>query len=220
MELTPPGRNVLRGFGPRRVRHRRQLGMTLMELLVTMSILATIVGSIAGAFTIGFHVLNPANAPARLTGNNDLIAFEQVIGADINRAVCLAAPGQQTIPTGGCQTTTLTACRSGFLLCLAWYIPGSTTCHTVTYSRMASGTILRSDSAATSSRVGTGSLSLAVAWNAVPTTTSAYRWTSQVVVTLTQQGARVAKPQTTTIYLAPLATDPLSPAVPGASIPC
>jgi prepilin-type N-terminal cleavage/methylation domain-containing protein len=235
MGLTPSRRPGRRAYRPQRIRHSRQLGMTLMELLVTMTILATIVGSIAGAFAIGFHILNPANAPARLTGNNDLIAFEQVIGADVNRAVCLASsgpPAQTAIPTGGCTNSVQknpSTCGSpfssgnptGYLLCLAWYVPGTTTCDTVTYAQMAgSGVILRSDSAGNSSRVGTGGLLLSAAWTAAPTTTNAYQWTSQVVVTLTQQGARVAKPQTTTIYLEPLVADPLSPAVPGASIPC
>jgi prepilin-type N-terminal cleavage/methylation domain-containing protein len=212
-----------------------QLGMTLMELLVTMTILATIVGSIAGAFAIGFHVLNPGGAPARLTGNNDLIAFEQQIGADVNRAVCLASAGpptQTSIPSGGCTKSVRKspstcgapfsgANPAGYRLCLAWFVAGSATCHTVTYSQMpSSGVILRSDSSGTSSRVGTGGLLLAATWTALATTTNAYMWTNQVVVTVTQQGARVVTPQTTTFYLAPLVADPLSPAVPGASTPC
>jgi hypothetical protein len=209
--------------------------MTLIELLVTLTILATIVGSIAGAFAIGFHVLNPGAAPAQLAGNNDLIAFEQVIGADINRAVCLASPGppaQTPIPTGGCtnsvQNKPLSTCGTGYLLCLAWYVPGSTTCHTVTYSQMASGVLLRTDlstdptagSSTTSARLGTGGLSLTATWTPTATTTSAYEWTLHVKVAVTQQGARVVTPETSTFYLAPLVTDPLSPAVPGASIPC
>jgi hypothetical protein len=209
--------------------------MTLMELLVTMTILATIVGSIAGAFAIGFHILNPGGAPARLIGNNDLIAFEQQIGADVNRAVCLASPGppaQTAIPTGGCtksvQKTPSTcgapysaANPTGYRLCLAWYIPGSATCHTVTYSQLpSSGVISRTDSRGGSSRIGTGGLLLAATWVAAATTTNAYQWTKQVIVTVTQQGARVVTPQTATFYLAPLAADPLSAAVPGASTPC
>jgi hypothetical protein len=215
--------------------------MTLIELLVTMTILATIAGSIAGAFAIGFRVLNPGAAPAKLTGSNDLIAFEQQIGADINRAVCLASPGppsQTAIPTGGCANSvqkTPSTCGApfsianptGYLLCLAWYVPSSpgSGCHTVTYSQMGSGVILRTDndpadSLRSSSRLGTGALSLAATWTPAVTTTSAYQWTSQVKVALTQQGAKVLTPEATTFYLAPLVADPLSPAVPGTSIPC
>ena len=206
--------------------------MTLVELLVTLTILATIVGSIAGAVAIGFHVLNPGAAPAQLTGNNDLIAFEQVIGADINRAVCLASPGppaQTAIPTGGCANSVeknpSTCYPAGYRLCLAWYVPGTLTCHTVTYSQISgSGVIIRTDipsnSAATSARVGTGGLSLTATWTPTATTTSPYKWTLQVKVAVTQQGARVVTPEATTFYLAPLVADPLSPAVPGTSIPC
>jgi hypothetical protein len=207
--------------------------MTLIELLVTLTILATIVGSIAGAFAIGFQVLNPGSAPARLIGNNDLIAFEQQIGADVNRAVCLSAPGQQAIPftppsTLGCRASTFALCTSGYLLCLAWYVAGSTTCHTVTYSQTPSSGVLlrtdRTDSTASSSRVGTGGLLLTATWTAAVTTASppgkTYQWTNQVIVTVTQQGARVVTPQTTRFYLAPLVADPLSAAVPAASTPC
>jgi hypothetical protein len=208
--------------------------MTLIELLVTMTILATIVGSIGGAFAIGFRVLGPGSAPAQLTGNNDLIAFEQQIGADINRAVCLASPGppaQTAIPTGGCKNSIQnspstcgapfsSANPTGYLLCLAWYVPGSA-CHTITYSQMtASGVILRADSSGPSSRIGTGGLSLAATWTPTATTTNAYQWALQVKVAVTQQGKAVVTPEKTTFYLAPLVTDPLSPAVPGASIPC
>jgi prepilin-type N-terminal cleavage/methylation domain-containing protein len=242
MELTPVLSHARRDSGPRRGRLRHQLGMTLIELLVTMTILATITGSIAGAFAIGFHVLNPGAAPAKLTGNNDLIAFEQQIGADINQAVCLASPGppgssaQTPIPTGGCTNSVQknpstcgapfsTANPTGYLLCLAWYVPGSTTCHTVTYSQMASsGVILRTDTptglTGTSARLGTGGLSLAATWTPTATTTNAYQWTLQVKVAVTQQGANVVTPEATTFYLAPLVADPLSPAVPGTSIPC
>lgn len=209
--------------------------MTLVELLVSMAILATIVGSIAGTFAIGFRVLGPGSAPAQLTGNNDLIAFEQRIGADVNRAVCLAAPAQTAIPTSGCsqsvQRSPSSTCGvpysgaspTGYRLCLAWYVPGSV-CHTVTYSQMVgSEVIVRTDSfgsTSSSSRIGTGGLSLAAAWIPAVTTTNAYQWTARVVVSVMQRGARVVMPEKTTFYLAPLVADPLSPAVPGTSIPC
>jgi prepilin-type N-terminal cleavage/methylation domain-containing protein len=241
MELNPRRRAIKLQAHSRRARHSSQLGMTLMELLVTVTILGTIVASLAGAFAIGFHVLNAGAAPAQLTGNNDLIAFEQQIGADINRAVCLASPGPPTqtpIPTGGCTKSVQkspSTCGSpfsggnptGYRLCLAWYVAGSTTCHTVTYSQQpSSGVILRTDSAGNPARVGTGGLLLTATWVASSTTTptppaaSAYQWTTQVIVTIKQQGARVVTPEMTTFYLAPLIADPLSPAVPGASIPC
>lgn len=234
MELRRFDHSRPRGRRPGRAGRRRQLGMTLIELLVTMTILATIVGSIGGAFAIGFRVLGPGSAPAQLTGNNDLIAFEQQIGADVNRAVCLASPGppaQTAIPTGGCASSVQrnpstcgapfsTSNPTGYLLCLAWYVPGSV-CHTITYSQMAgSGVILRTDSSGPSSRIGTGGLSMVATWTPTPTTTNAYRWALQIKVAVTQQGATVVTPEKTAFYLAPLVTDPLSPAVPGTLIPC
>jgi hypothetical protein len=240
MELRPPRHAGRAGRALRREGFRGQIGTTLIELLVTLTILGTIVASIGGAFAIGFHVLNPGAAAARLTGSNDLIAFEQQIGADINRAVCLAAPGppvQTPIPTGGCANSVQknpstcgapfsNANPTGYLLCLAWYVPGSATCNTVTYAQMAGyGVILRTDSSGSSSRLGTGGLSLTATWTPAATTTNGYLWTGQVAVTVTQlnvtqQGALVLSPVKTKFNLAPLVADPLSPAVPGGSIPC
>lgn len=196
-----------------------------------MAILGAIGASIAGAFAIGFRTLGPGGAQAKLTGSNDLIAFEQQIGADVGRAVCLAAPNQTSIPTTGCTASvskpnaSTCGASSTYLLCLAWYVPGTQVCHTVTYSQqIGTGVILRRDlTTTTSARVGTGSLNLTATWTPSATTTSTYKWTNQVAITATQVNSRIRAPQqpsSTTFYLVPLAADPLSPAVAGGTIPC
>jgi prepilin-type N-terminal cleavage/methylation domain-containing protein len=233
MELNRRARCNRGHAGPSaRRRYRGQHGFTVTELLVSLAILGAIGASIAGAFAIGFKTLGPGGAQAKLTGSNDLIAFEQQIGADVARAVCLAAPSQTPIPTTGCTssvnkvTGTGSTCGAAntYQLCLAWYVPGTVTCHTVTYSQSATGVVLRRDSTtSTSTRVGTGSLALSATWTPAPTTNNAYKWTTQVAVTATQVDSRIKLPQkaaSTTFDLVPLAADPLSPSVPGGTIPC
>lgn len=214
--------------GPRP--HRRgERGLTLTELLVVIAILAIIGGSLAGAFGIGLRLLAPTGAQATLTGNADSLAFEQQIGADLARADCLAAPAMQAVPTGGCQRSVQdmpSSCTpSGYVLCLAWYVPGSA-CHTVTYWQQPNGTIVRSDLSTSNNttRIATGGLKIAATWTPAPTSNGDYQWTKQVQITITQQGIPGApaatRPASTTFQLVPLAADPLSPALPGGSSPC
>jgi prepilin-type N-terminal cleavage/methylation domain-containing protein len=219
---TPVGR-------PPRPRRRGERGLTLTELLVVLAILAIIGGSLAGAFGIGLRLLAPTGAQATLTGNADSLAFEQQIGADVARADCLAAPGMQAVPTGGCQRSVQnspSSCApSGYSLCLAWYVPGSA-CHTVTYWQQPNGTIARSDLGTSNqtTRIATGGLTIAATWTPAPTSNGNYQWTKQVTITITQQGIPGApaatRPATTTFQLVPLAADPLSSALPGGSSPC
>ncbi len=104
--------------------------MTLIELLVSLAILAIISGTLATAFYVGFRVLGTTGAQARFVGDNDLMAFEQQIGADVNRAVCLKSPqvsNPAVIPSGGCTSSvaaSTSTCQPGALLCLAWYSRG------------------------------------------------------------------------------------------------
>jgi prepilin-type N-terminal cleavage/methylation domain-containing protein len=218
----------------KRHRLRSQLGLTLSELIVAMAVLSIIAGSIAGAFGIGLRLIGPTGAPARLTGNSDLLAFEQQIGADIARADCLRAPGQTSIPSPSTTVCTLSVqaspstCGSGYSLCLAWWVPGSV-CHTVTYSQQSNGAVVRSDVTPTSNtpaRIATGGLTIAATWT--PTSTSnnipSYKWAKAVQIIVTQQGIAgapaVKQPVTTTFQLVPLTADPLSPVLPGGTSPC
>ena len=215
-------------------------GMTLVEVLVSLVILIVVAASVAGAFAIGFRTVGTAHAQARFAGDNDLIQFEEQLGRDINRAVCLKATGQTAIPTGGC---TMSAMKSGsstcgadgtYSLCLAWYQAGSSTCHTIVY-KPATGIarVARTDyNSATGTtsvvQISTDNYAITASWTPTVTSTSAsggnaaYKWTNQVTVSFAQSSASAAKPVTTPPLLSwsPLSADPLSPAIPGGSVPC
>ena len=210
-----------------RARRRSEFGLTLTELLVSIIILAVIGGSIAGAFSIGLRVLGNGQSQARLAGSHGILSFEQQLGGDIARAVCLSAPTQPSLPSGGCAGSTQkspTTCGAGYVLCLAYVVPGSTpaTCHTVTYSRLSDNSLARTDS--TSAGVGRFTT---VAFTVTPvvfstTTLNGYTWVSQVKVTITQvatPGAPIAQPAAATFQAAPLVADPASP-VSGGTTPC
>ena len=239
MELTrihmrPRDRQATQARRPSRPRHRSAAGLTLIELLVAVSILAMIGAALGGAFAIGLRALGPGGTQERLAGSHDLLAFEQQISADVARADCLAAPGQTTIPTGGCGASVQRApstCGTAYLLCMAWYQPGSASCHTVVYSLQRDQTLLRTDIAfaggtpttGSSTRVSINPVRVTATWTAQATTTASYRWTYAVSVKVTQRGAPGAplvNPATATFVLTPLAVDPLSPVLPGGSQAC
>jgi hypothetical protein len=202
-----------------------------------MVILTVIGASIGGAFAVGFHVLGTGGDQVTLTGSHDLIAFEQQLGADIARAQCLAATGtppsgygQQPIPrnssgANGCQSSvyaTPTTCQSGYLLCLAWYSPASSVCHTVTY-REGAGSILRIDSVAgTTQRISTGDLSVAAGWSTT-STAQGNTWTNLVAVEVDQLGIAGIVPSKlvkTTFRVVPLSDDPVALPPGSATPPC
>jgi prepilin-type N-terminal cleavage/methylation domain-containing protein len=224
-------RRLSRASPGRRSKRSGQLGFTLIEVVVSVAILATIAGSIGAAFAIGFRTLGNGEAQAKLVGDNDVIALEQQIGADVNRAVCLADPndGQTSIPSpNGCLNSINksggSTCGASYVLCLAWYAPGSS-CHTVTYvQQVGSGNIVRIDSAPGSTtnttRVGTGGLSISVSWTPASTTTASYFWTKQVALKVTQKNPVAVSPVTVKNFaLTPLAADPMSAAL-GGTNPC
>lgn len=196
--------------------------MTLTEFLVVIVVLGVIGGSIAGGFSIGLKILSPGGAQAKLTDSHDLISFEQQIGGDVARAVCLAAPSQTTLPSGGCTASVPSTCASGYRICLAYYVPGVNTCHVITYSQPAGFTyVVRKDQATgTAARFTTGGLAVTASWSAVATTNNGYTWTRQVVVDVTPVAAPGQPPVATASYhLVPLVADPKSP-VSGGTSPC
>lgn len=211
-----------------RRRHEGQLGLTLIELLVSMTILAIIGGSIAGAFAIGFVTLSPTGAQAKLVGNHDLLAFEQQIGADVARADCLAFPGVAIpSPCGSGKTGFPSKCQSGYLLCVAWYDPDPTLmnapCHTVTYSD-SGAFVQRSDDHGAPERISTGDLTLAISsWKS--TVINGYTWASQLTLKASQKSAAGAptpraNPAIASYVLVPLVADPNSPVLPAGTSPC
>ena len=228
------------GRATHRARRRGENGLTLIELLVALAILGLIATSIAGAFLVGLHVVGNRGDQVSLKGNNDLLAFEQQLGKDIARADCLRASGtppvgfgQQPIPAYsggavGCQSSVYhsptSTCQTGYLLCLAWYAPGTLTCDTVTYLE-GSGFIMRSDSVTgTQQRVSTGDLHVAAGWSPVTTPAPGHNtWTNLVVVQVDQlvalSGIPPSKLASTTFRTVPRSDDPLAQLA-GATVPC
>lgn len=140
--------------------HAAQSGFTLIEVLISIAILAIISGAIAGAFAITFKALAPGAAKDRLASSNDLSVLEQMLGRDGARAACVTAPdlttgtyhvygqtGVRTDPTnngtcnaqtgyGGYGNAALSACTTApyATLCLGWPQVSDSSCHVAVYT--------------------------------------------------------------------------------------
>lgn len=145
---------------PSRREYNTQAGFTLIEVLVSIAILAVIAGAIAGAFAITFKALAPGAAKDRIASSNDLSVLEQMLGRDGARAACVTAPdlstgtyhvygqtGARTNPTnngtcnsqtgyGGYGSSKLTPCLAPAYatLCVGWPQVSDSSCHVAVYT--------------------------------------------------------------------------------------
>jgi prepilin-type N-terminal cleavage/methylation domain-containing protein len=127
-----------------RHRHARERGLTLIEVIVSLAILAVIAGSIAAAFSVGIRVLARGGPQDRLAGAHDLATLEQVLGRDAARAACIQIQGAATVygrtsqPSGPCSTgyskAPCSAATATF--CFAWpqYVSPTWSCHVAVYT--------------------------------------------------------------------------------------
>lgn len=118
-------------------------GLTLVELLVSLAILAIIVTSIGIAFDVGIRTFGAGGAGDRTAAAQDIRLFENRLGADVARAVCLVTPANGG-PLGNCTALSFPTASSctGDYICIAFPQPSapppptSSTyfCHRVTYA--------------------------------------------------------------------------------------
>ncbi len=128
-------------MSPRRPRLRRQRGMTLVELLVSLAILAVVGVGLAAAVDAGLHTLGAGGVSDRLIGSAAAEDLEHAVGADVARAGCVVTAAGAL---GACPAAMPDFCSSGgAALCLAWPDPAGG-CDSVRYRL--GGTVLWRDS--------------------------------------------------------------------------
>ncbi len=98
---------MIRMWPPRRAR-RSELGLTLIEIIVSMVIMTAIAGVIASIYSIGIKAVSPTGPQARMLGAHDLSILEESLGQDGARASCIQIPGGTQY--GSCDKVPVTDC--------------------------------------------------------------------------------------------------------------
>jgi prepilin-type N-terminal cleavage/methylation domain-containing protein len=114
--------------------------MTLIELLVSLSILGVIGVGLTAAVDAGLHTLGAGGVPDRLRGSADAVALEQSLATDLARAGCVVTPA---VSLGACPQAMPAFCPGDTPICVAWPDPAGG-CDAVRYRL--SGTVLWRDS--------------------------------------------------------------------------
>lgn len=222
---------VSRAAGVTRAGRGGESGFTLIEVLVSIAILAIIGGALAAVFSVGLATLRPGGPQTRLLGAHDLMVLEAALGRDGARAACIQVPGGARY--GSCVNGFTKVNCSANDLCFGWpqadspqapesschaavYIAGSSTTATRTEYTVSSGTVsvVTSDLLAREEPV-----SLQVG-NVVspPPPGESYPWVRSLPITITAAG--VTKGPSQTLELHPVATDPAGASAAITGRPC
>lgn len=218
--------SATRGRGHRQ-RRRGEQGFTLIETLVSLSILA-VIGTVVGtAFSVGLKVVGRGGAGDRFSVVGDQSLLEETLGRDVARASCIEVSG----------TTTYGLCTNGFteppcnsaLLCVGWVqfpspsIGGPPTCQvavfTLSTSPQTNGQLARTEYSATTTAtpisttfVTSRSEPVTLAFTPAPQTfmvprvgAAPYPWLRSLSITVTSKTVST----TPAVYtLRPLSSDP------------
>ena len=129
---------------PARLRaRRRDAGLTLVEVIVSLFLLTIMAGAVSAAFGVGFKAFAPGQAQDRLAGAHDQERFEQNLGQDVARAACITVGNGTTYPTTGCtngfaNSSIASVCSNAdTVLCVGWPDVGESSCHVVAYTNSA-----------------------------------------------------------------------------------
>jgi prepilin-type N-terminal cleavage/methylation domain-containing protein len=205
---------------PRRGSRAGERGFTLVEVLVSMALLA-IIGTVMGAVSsVGMRaILVPGASRDRLAAASDAIGVQQLLSTDVHRATCISIPSA-TSPGlfGSCEheTSPFQGECSVSELCLEWPdLTAAGQCDVAIYS-LGAQQVSRAEWLG-----GTEAATISYPVVVTPSARSG-AWPMELEVTVTSPNARLANPPSVTLDLQPLATvawptDPVSDASSG---PC
>lgn len=221
---------MVRGTSPRRSLRGSERGLTLVEMLVVLAIVAVIAGSIGAVFSVGLQVVSATGPQARLLDAHDLQILEQDLGRDGARAACIQLPSGTHYGSCSHQFNSIapTECTSS-VLCIGWPQVSSGLCHVAAYGVGANVKAVRSEytySGGTISTISSDALARSVPVTITPGTVvpvtpagEGYTWVHALPITIA--GTMSVNPPTQTLTLQPVTSDPAGVAAALAGgVPC
>lgn len=203
-------------------RRRGETGLTLIEMIVALAIVAIMAGALGAIFSVGLITLKPNGTTDRLAGANDFSVLEQQLGRDGGRAACIQVPagnkyGSCSVDHGYDYFVTAKGCTNA--LCLAWPQLSDGSCQVAKYNFGTNVTVIRALFAVSASGVVSSPLSVqltsdhvdAVVASGSPAITmdpNGNNWVRELDVNLTAEGTGTAAFFNKTIGLHPISTDP------------
>lgn len=200
-----------------RRRRRRELGLTLVELLVSLSLLTMLAMVVSAAFTVGLKALGAGGAGDRLAGAHDQMAFEQQLGRDVTRAACIqvaGGPAYGSCDRGFADGSIHSVCSNpATALCVGWPQVSDTSCHVAAY--VTTGNRYRRDEYAVTPAGAMPAGSVGITTDTVSVVIGApgidnaagYPWVTSLAVSITNTGVSAGRP-TDRLTLTPLTRDP------------
>lgn len=224
----------MKGIGTAHRTKRRdgEGGFTLIEAIVSMSVLALIASALGAVYTVALRTIGTgaqsvcaasAGCPSnRLAAAHDVSVFEQLLGQDGTRAACIWVPSLGTAKYGSCSAgfTKVTQCSSA-AVCLGWPQVSTSSCHVAVYSTAGTGTTLAVkrneysvplstgvEAAFFATAVTTGTVAVAFPSGGFITTLDpdGHTWVRTLTAQITPTG--ITNGQAQTIAIHPLSTDP------------
>jgi prepilin-type N-terminal cleavage/methylation domain-containing protein len=207
----------LKPAGGRQVRslRRDEHGMTLIELLVSVALLALLTGAVAAAVSIGYRTFGPGGVTDRQQVATDVSVVQKSIATDIDRASCVVIPhSPAALVYGGCDGSYVQSDCTAAVLCVGWpdFTSGVASCRVAVYQSVSSQ-VWRQDfiktAAQTRAHLGgnpQGTSPLTVSAAAIPTVAGS--WVKAVAVTITSGNTKLKNPPGGTYSPAPVVSDP------------
>ncbi len=145
---------VPRATSPRR---RGERGFTLIEVLITLSILGIIGAVIPAAMSVGIRTLGTKETQGHLTASHDVLSLQKALADDLSRATCISNGTTQVPQSPLCISLPSSSCSgTGLILCVGFRdIAGSGSCHLDVYRQQTNAangqaSIVRNESVAAS----------------------------------------------------------------------
>jgi len=201
----------------RACQRRSERGLTLIEAVVSIALLA-MVGSIVGAaYSVGLKALGTGGAGDRLAGAHDQMVFEQQLGQDVTRASCVQVPPGPKYGScsNGFANSSIASRCAGAALCVGWAQVSDSSCHVAAYTSSSNKYRRTEYSVATSGMVTavgsvgitTDTVDVVISPPEITTAPSGYPWVASLTVAVTNTGVTRGQP-TDTLKLHPIASDP------------
>lgn len=101
-----------------------------------MFILTLIGATIPAAISVGLRTLGSNGTSGHLTASHDILALQQEVSKDVDRATCMATGSAAAVGVCAKSLLSVAPCPSGAMLCVSWVNGSDALCHVAVYQQV------------------------------------------------------------------------------------